>query len=300
MPPYARIAAEIRRRITAGELRPGEQVPSTRAITREWGVAIATATKALNALREEGLVRAVPGVGTVVSAAPRQAVPHTGGAGPVRDRIVRAAIRLADAEGLTAVTMRRIAADLGVATMSLYRHVQNKGSLVTLMAQTAFAEKPLPEPPSGWRARLETSARTQRDLYLRHPWLAQAMNLNRPLLIPSSMLHIEWALCALEGLGLDDDTRLHAAITLFGYVRGNAVDLESERQAGQDTGMDGEQWLDSQDETMAAILADGPFPTFAAIRRGPGVDVSVDSLFEFGLARLLDGIAALIDGDRIG
>ncbi|MBR8744456.1 GntR family transcriptional regulator, partial [Nocardiopsis sp. MG754419] len=64
--PYARIVADIRTRIDAGELRPGDRVPSTRDITREWGVAMATATKALAALRREGLVEAVRGVGTVV------------------------------------------------------------------------------------------------------------------------------------------------------------------------------------------------------------------------------------------
>ncbi|MBZ4324459.1 GntR family transcriptional regulator, partial [Streptomyces huiliensis] len=67
-----RIVTEIRRRIEAGELAPGDRVPSTREITRQWGVAMATATKVLTELRHEGLVRAVPGVGTVVAAPPRR------------------------------------------------------------------------------------------------------------------------------------------------------------------------------------------------------------------------------------
>ncbi|MGX1606137.1 GntR family transcriptional regulator, partial [Streptomyces celluloflavus] len=66
-PPYRRIVDEIRRRIDAAELAPGDRVPSTRRITQEWGVAMATATKVLTTLRQEGLVRAVPGVGTVVA-----------------------------------------------------------------------------------------------------------------------------------------------------------------------------------------------------------------------------------------
>ncbi|MFD0358781.1 winged helix-turn-helix domain-containing protein, partial [Streptomyces sp. NPDC127110] len=71
--PYARIAAELRRRIESGELRPGDRVPSTRAITQRWGVAMATASKVLAALGQEGLVRAVPGVGTVVADPPAPA-----------------------------------------------------------------------------------------------------------------------------------------------------------------------------------------------------------------------------------
>ncbi|HEX8628679.1 MAG TPA: winged helix-turn-helix domain-containing protein, partial [Catenuloplanes sp.] len=69
-PPYARIVADIRARIVAGELRPGDRAPSTRQITRQWGVAMATASKALAALRQEGLVHPARGVGTVVSAPP--------------------------------------------------------------------------------------------------------------------------------------------------------------------------------------------------------------------------------------
>ncbi|MGW1448201.1 GntR family transcriptional regulator, partial [Micromonospora sp. NPDC002411] len=68
-PPYLRIVAELRRRITEGELSPGDRVPSTRQIVREWGVAMATASRALTALRQESLVRAVPGVGMVVTGA---------------------------------------------------------------------------------------------------------------------------------------------------------------------------------------------------------------------------------------
>lgn len=72
-PPYARIVTEIRRRIEAGELRPGDRIPSARQITKEWGVAIATATKVLAVLRQEGLVHPRPGVGTVVVAPPAPA-----------------------------------------------------------------------------------------------------------------------------------------------------------------------------------------------------------------------------------
>jgi len=68
--PSERVAAEIRARIASGELGAGERVPSARQITREWGVAIATATRALAMLRDEGLVRAVQGVGTVVATSP--------------------------------------------------------------------------------------------------------------------------------------------------------------------------------------------------------------------------------------
>src|SRR5215510_13311106 len=97
--PSARIAREIRRRITSGELRPGDRIPSARQITREWGVAIATATKVLATLRQEGLVEARPGVGTVVLG-PRPgggraaSTPRDERQEPTRERIVRSAIAI--------------------------------------------------------------------------------------------------------------------------------------------------------------------------------------------------------------
>src|SRR4051812_47954056 len=109
-PPYLRIAGDIRRRIASGELAPGTRIPSTRRITQEWGVAMATATKALATLNQEGLVRAVPGVGPVV-AEPGPEGPATPRHGLTRDRIIRAAIALVDTEGLAALSMRRVATD---------------------------------------------------------------------------------------------------------------------------------------------------------------------------------------------
>jgi len=314
-PPYARIASEIQRRIEAGELRPGDRVPSTRQITQRWGVAIATATKALTTLRQQGLVEAAPGRGTVVAASlPRQ--PATAGrparsaennsgthvsAGPAevstRGHIVRTAARIADAEGLTAVTMRRVATELDVATMSLYRHVHNKEQLITLMADAAFAEKPLPAPGGSWRTQLRTSAHIQWTLYRAHPWLARTVNINRPLMAVGGMRHVDWAIRVLDGHGLDSNTLLHTAITLFGYVRGAATDLETEKQAARDTGISGDEWRENQETAMTTLLAGGDLPAFAAVRRQPGVALSVHSLFEYGLERLLDGVGLLIPHD---
>src|SRR5262249_10242423 len=142
-PPYLRIADDIGARIANGRLRPGDRVPSARQITADWGVAIATATRALAALQQQGLVRPVPGVGTIVTAPEPAAT--TRRAGPPaatkerpagtsielsRRRIVRAAIELADAEGISALSMRTVAARLGAATMSLYRYVPSKDELI--------------------------------------------------------------------------------------------------------------------------------------------------------------------------
>jgi DNA-binding transcriptional regulator YhcF (GntR family) len=311
-PPSVRIVSELRRRIASGQLRAGDRVPSTRQITREWGVAVATATKVLAALRQEGLVRAVPGVGTVVdasSATPtppprtprrheareaREAEPEL-----TRDRVVRAAIGIADAEGLAALSMRRVASELGIATMSLYRYVPGKDELVLLMADAALGEDRLPEPPpAGWRAQLELSARLQWAVYRRHPWLAQVISMTRPQLLLNAVDHTEWALRAVDGLGLDPNAMLHAAVTMLGYVRGTAASLEPEAQAQQDTGITDDQWMESQESAMAQLLASGRFPTFASVAACQNLDLDLDSLFEFGLRQLLDGLAMRLQNPR--
>lgn len=304
------IAGEIARRIATGELAPGDRVPSTRQVVREWGVAMATATRVLATLRQQGLVHAVPGIGTVVGpgrpgGAPIEPVPvataQSPPSGPAavsepalsRPRVVATAIEIADADGLAALSMRRVAAELATATMSLYRHVRDKDDLLMLMVETTFARYPLPARPArpaDARAGLETMCRLQWSTYQRHPWLAQWVSMTRPQLIPSAMAHTEWAMAILADLGLDVNERLHMAVTLANYVRGTAINLEPEVQAEQDTGITSHEWMASQDAVMTGIVASGGFPMFAELAQHEDLDLTLESLFEFGLARLLDGL----------
>jgi AcrR family transcriptional regulator len=299
-PPYARIVADIRTRIAAGDLRPGDRIPSARQITRQWGVAIATATKVHATLRQEGLVQAVAGIGTIVSAReprPARRRERDPASELTRDRIVHAALELADTEGLAALSMRRVAAGLGVPTMSLYRHVQGKDDLVLQMVDAVFARAPLPDhPPAGWRAQLELVARRQWQLYRRHPWLAPFVSMTRPQLVPSGMAYTEWVLRALDGHGLDAATTLHAALTVIGFVRGLAVNLEPEAHAEQDTGLTNDEWMQAQDRELHAIFASGRFPMLSRLASGPDIDANLDTLFEFGLSQLLDGLAVRVSG----
>ena len=296
-PPYLRIAAELRERIASGELATGDRLPSTRQIVREHGVAMATASKVLAVLCHEGSARAVPGVGTVVAGpAPLAPSPGRTRTGPRRlslPAIVRSATALADADGLAALSLRRTAAELGVTTMALYRHVPGKAQLLLLMADAAFAEFPLPEPPPhGWRARLDTAARTQWAMFRRHPWLAQATSFTRPLLSPRAMAHGEWVLRSLDGLGLDPVTTIHVHALLAAHARGLAVNLEAEAEAVQDTGIDDQQWMD--EHGTPAINSPHLAASLPLLSRVPEHSLDLDTLFEFGLARLLAGIAELI------
>nr|MDT0516014.1 TetR/AcrR family transcriptional regulator C-terminal domain-containing protein [Streptomyces sp. DSM 41633] len=315
VPRYSQIAAELRRRIDAGELAPGDRVPSTREITRQWGVAMATATKVLSELRREGLVRAVPGVGTVVAAPSRPvraarpaAAAHPGGpsgapsvqAALTLGRIVGAAVSVADTEGLAAVSMRRVAAELDVATMSLYRHVADKDDLLTRMMDGVMAEHPLPaDPPEGWREAVELAARQLWDLFRRHAWLAPALSVTCPQMIVSALPYSEWILATLHAHGLDLQSAFTAHLMLFNYARGIAVNLETEREAEADSGLDSEEWMDTQEPALLAVLRTGRFPALSRLATA-GYDFDLDALFEFGLQRLLDGLAPLVHEGSAG
>lgn len=298
--PYQVIAAELRRRIEAGELKPGDRVPSTRALVRDFGVAMATATKALQALQQERLVHASPGVGTVVGPPPRsatrsrpaaahRAVPADGGLDLHRDEVVRMGIAIADAEGLGALSMRRIAAELGVSTMALYRYVGGKDALVLQMVDTAMGEFPLTEAPDGWRDGVAAVARSQWAAYRRHLWLASAVSLGRPQLLPNLLPHTDAVLRALRGL--DKSDALYAAISVFAFVRGVALAMETEAYAEQDTGLTADEWVDRQSGQMAALVATGNLTGFRELLAdGFDFDYDLDRLFEFGLGLVLDGL----------
>lgn len=312
--PYQEIAAELRRLIAAGELRAGDRMPSTRALVRDHGIAMATATKVLTTLQRESLIHALPGVGTVVGPAPRppgsagrgsgsaltREGSHSGFAGLgsgsalTREEVVRMAIRVSDAEGLGALSMRRVATELGVSTMALYRYVGGKDALLLQMVDTAVGDFPLPaQRPASWRAGIEAAARAQWAAYRAHLWLASAVTIGRPQVLPNLLPHTDAVLRAVASFGVDANTSMYAAITVFGYVRGVALNLEPEAQAEQDTGLTADEWADHQSGRLAALIVEQDLAGFRALAEPDGFDFDfdLDQLFEFGLGIVLDGLA---------
>ncbi|MEU4508698.1 GntR family transcriptional regulator [Nonomuraea wenchangensis] len=306
-PPYRRIVEEFRTRILSGDLRPGDRVSSIRQIAQRWGVAVATATKVVAALRDEGLVEAKVGAGTVVSARASRKERPAGPAVPPaaarqagapkgslnRKHVLRTAIAIADAEGLGAVSMRRLAAELGVGPMSLYRHVTGKDDLVTQMADEVFGEAELPVPgPEGWRAKLELVARRQWELSRRHLWLPRAVSFTRPLLVPNMMAHTEWTLRALDELALPMEIRIREALTLPALVHTVALSMAEEAEAEQETGVTLDGWRLLQRKRAGELLSTGQFPLLAML---PEETVSdLDGMFGYILALHLDGFAVML------
>jgi DNA-binding transcriptional regulator YhcF (GntR family) len=297
-PPYARIAAELSRRITDRELAPGDRVPSTRQVAQEFGVALATAAKALDVLRAEGLVITRPRSGTVV--APRRAARSGGAAEPTRERVLAEAIAIADGEGLEAVSMRAVASRCGLAPMSLYRFVEDKDDLVLAMADTVYGTAPFERDQAApWRSQVESLARELWRLHRAHPWLGRTQPLTRPLPLPNIIRFGDRLLGALEPLGLPPKLHFDVHVLLFSHVVGLAANVEAEDEAASATGLSSEEWTDLH---YQARFDDEAFkrahPHFTRLfghfgAMPDGYDLDLEELFELGLGLLLDGAEAL-------
>jgi hypothetical protein len=105
------------------------------------------------------------------------------------------------------------------------------------------------------------------------------------------MRHTEAILQAFDGFGLSQTALMHAAVVVAGYVRGCAIDLEFELRAQQDTGLTSDQWMRAHGPSFEATVAGGGFPMLAAVSDEHTIELTLTTLFEFGLGRLLDGFA---------
>jgi AcrR family transcriptional regulator len=174
-----------------------------------------------------------------------------------RDAIVDAALVIADREGFEAVSMRRVAAELGVGTMSLYHHVADKDELVYEMADAIGAEMLIPgEVPADWREALRQIALRTRDTFTRHPWLLDA-GTERPLPTPNTLRHIEQSAAAVGGLDVEEEVAMAMVFAVDDYTLGYVL---RKRHA----------------------------------RRWPEAMPGLEGRFEQGLEWLLDGMAAML------
>lgn len=207
--------------------------------------------------------------------------------------IVTAAIGIADADGLDALSMRRVADTLGVGTMSLYRYVPGKAELYELMLDTVMGEESLPEPDdTGWRASLANVARQSLAGYRRHPWLLEA-SLSRGLVGPNQAALLDKLLTMLDGTGLSNGQRMAVVGLVVSYVQGRARQLAEAARTEQRTGKsDGQFWREFA-PLLDEHLDTTRFPALATVWRDD--ELTWEDEFEFGLARVLDGIETYIN-----
>jgi AcrR family transcriptional regulator len=207
-----------------------------------------------------------------------------------RGQIVRAAIAIADRDGLDALTMRRVAEHLGAGTMSLYWHVRNKDELIELMRDEVAGEQTLKEASGDWRSDLATFARDVRQTFLRHPWLASLLG-GRPPLGPNSLRQDELSMAVVSGLEVDEQTRTAIPSAVYYFVVGYALREVAEREVQRHTGVTEEEWRASVAPYIERVLATGEYPNLQRVITGGG-DLDSEAAFEFILGFILDGIAA--------
>lgn len=205
-----------------------------------------------------------------------------------RERIVQAAIQLADADGLDAVSLRKVAAVLDVGPMRLYGYIATKEELLDLMVDAVYAE--IRPAGNGWREVLRSLAETTRQVAHQHEWLADLLG-GRPQLGPNTLTSGEAVLAAMGGVNLD--TVVPAVAAVNAYVNGAIRREITERRAERASGMDQRQWQTTFGPYLQRIFATGRFPALAAmVHDGPHLDA--DQNFQAGLDFLLDGIEARI------
>jgi AcrR family transcriptional regulator len=205
-------------------------------------------------------------------------------------KIVRAAIELADAEGLAAVSMRRVGESLGFTSMALYRHVPSKADLVALMRDEVFGEPSTGiDESASWRVGVTAWARDGLALYQRHPWLLES-NGSRLLPGPNAVAGFERALSMVARAGLAPNEVVAAVTLLGGFVESTARQVVDIIRSEQQSGVTHEEWWGAQDSLYAHL---NQYPTLSRLYAEGAYDAPADP-FEFGLQRVLDGIAALI------
>ena len=213
-----------------------------------------------------------------------------------REQIAAAALSVADAEGIEAVSMRRVAQELGAGTMTLYHYVRTKGELLDLMDDAIMGEVLVPdgELPDDWRPALTAIATRSRDAFTRHSWAFEGLRGARGG--PNGMKHFEQTLAAVSSLDLPLERKLELVLIVDDYVFGYVI-----RSAHAGGELADEESRCAALEYLGSLLATGDYPhtadMFAGHDTSSGLDMMIrafrdESRFEHGLERLMDGIEA--------
>jgi len=210
-----------------------------------------------------------------------------------RDRILAAAVEIADERGVGAVTMREVASRLGVEAMSLYNHVANKDEILDGMADFVAEQFDLPTDVDDWREAMRRRAVSAHEVFGRHPWAPMLFD-SRESSGPARLHYFDWVLGTLMRAGFSIDDAPRAFSLLDSYVYGFGIQQFNVSADG-----------DASTEEMAeAILAYIPVETYPYLHRVAshamqvGYDAEAD--FDFGLEIVLDGLQRILDESRPG
>lgn len=211
------------------------------------------------------------------------------------EKIVTAAIELADVDGLEALSMRAVAAKLGVGTMSLYRYIPSKGELLDLMLdRVAVLPDDLPDTSQlSPRQLLEQMARGLWQLSMDHPWYP-FVDQARPIIGPNGLANVEYVAGPLHKTGMTDQEMVLVIFTVEHFTAAAARTQISTMQAEQRTGVSNEEFWAAQEPALVEAIESGRYPTMARLAED-SFSFTAEGVFEFGLQRLLDGLEPFIE-----
>jgi AcrR family transcriptional regulator len=217
------------------------------------------------------------------------------------ERIAGKAIEIADAEGLGAVTMQRLASELGFSTMALYRYVATKDDLIALMVDYSIDEMPdFSETAEDWRGSLTACAHSLLSVYHLHPWIL-LISIDGPPEGPNQLEWMERALSASEIMGLPERDRIDVVMTISSYVRGYAQVSVGMLAAERETGESTEEHMRGYIMHLFNVSAD----RYPSLHRSLGSGLFSDNdrdlfeTFDFGLQRLLDGLESYVRSRKV-
>jgi AcrR family transcriptional regulator len=206
------------------------------------------------------------------------------------ERALEVALRLVDREGLEALSMRRLASELGVEAMSLYHHLANKSQILDGLVDLVVAEIPLPDPDRPWRDAVRARMTAMREVLLRHPWAIRVME-SRATPGMRNLLHHDAMLGCLRGAGFPVALAAHAYAVLDAYVYGFVLtELMLPFQNAEET--------QAVASAIFATMPDGAFPhlTELTVKHVLQPGYAYANEFPFGLALILDGLQRRLDG----
>ncbi len=214
--------------------------------------------------------------------------------------VVAAGISLADESGLEALTMRAIADRLAVSPMSLYTYVPGKAELLDLMLDSVYRAMQRPPLPGSeeWRQGLSLIADQNRTLFQEHPWAAR-ISTSRPPLGPGMMAKYEYELGPFDGLGLSD-LEIDASLTyLLAFVQAAALAAQDAKNIAGESGVDDPSWWSEVGPLLERFVSAQDYPLASRVGTAAGLEQNAayepELAYSFGLARVLDGLGALIE-----
>ncbi|WP_326552733.1 TetR/AcrR family transcriptional regulator [Micromonospora sp. NBC_01813] len=214
------------------------------------------------------------------------------------DEVVRAAIAVADDEGMAAFSMRKVADRLGLKLMSIYTYVPGRSELIGLMVDEALGEQPLPPHSGDLRQQLHAVARHQWDETHRHPWLLHVDN-SRPWIGPNGSDRYEWQLAAIEGAGFTD-LEMDQVVTLISGFTASAARASIEaRAAVASSGITDAQWWEINAPVLERVMPPDAYPISSRVGTAAGQEYNAlgdpQRSFRFGLDRIVDGLERLLE-----